>query len=199
MDCFSADADARNDGALNALRPLLLLSIVAIAFSAQGYHAFADGGIVQIQRSAGPFVITVFTAPAPLRAGMAEISIMIQDSNNQHPVLDAEVTVILQRGGGKAIKAEAKREKSKNKLLYAALLNLPEAGRWEIGVTVVKNSEEIGISGVLTVAPPHPFLLTYWWVLALPPVTIGLFVLNQWLKRRLKAGGLISDSSRRWF
>ncbi len=184
MDYFSADADARTDGALIVLRVLFHLSLVVVALFAQAHPALADGGIVQMQRSSGPFVITVFTAPVPLRAGPADISILIQDSSN-HPILDAQVWVILHKEGGEAIKAEARRGRSKNRLLYAALLNLPEAGRWEIEVAVVKNSEETGISGVMMVAPPRSFLLIYWWTLAIPPVAIGLFVINQWLKGKL--------------
>jgi hypothetical protein len=185
MDNFTADADARIDGALTVLRALFHLNLVAVALFAQSYPAFADGGILQMQRSAGPFVITVFTAPAPLRAGPADISILVQDSSNHNPVLDAKVTVSLYREGGEAIKAEARREQSKNKLLYAALLNLPEEGRWKIEVIVVRNSEEAKIGGAIIVAPQRPFLLTYWWTLALPPVAIGLFVINQWLKRKI--------------
>lgn len=188
MDRFSTDADARNDGPLSVLHALLFFGLAAVTLLAQSYPVLADGGVVQIQRSAGPFIITVFTAPIPLRAGPAEISIMIQDNKNQNPVLDAKVAAMLGRDGGETIKVEARREQSKNKLLYAALLSIPEAGRWEIEVTVVKNFEEHKITGVMTVAPPRYFLLTYWWALALPPVTIALFVLNQWLKRRQKAG-----------
>jgi hypothetical protein len=188
MDRFSAHADARDDGALSVRRPLLLLCLVAVVLFAQGYQVFADGGIVQLQRSAGPFVITVFTAPAPLCAGPADVSIMIQERNSMHPVLDAEVIVILQRDGGETIEAAAKRVQSKNKLLYTALMLVPKAGRWEIEVMVLRKPEEIRIGGTMTVAPPRHFLPTHWWVLALPPVTIGLFVINQWLKRRLKSG-----------
>jgi FixH len=184
MDYFSADADAWTDGALTVLRALFHLSLVVVALAAQACPALADGGIVQMQRSSGQFVITVFTAPVPLRAGPADISIMIQDSNN-HPVLDADVTVILHREGGESIKAEAKRGQSKNRLLYTALLSLPEAGRWEIEVAVVRNTEKTRISGVMMVAPPRSFLLTYWWTLAIPPVAIGLFIINQWLKAKI--------------
>jgi hypothetical protein len=187
MDYFSADADARTDGALIVLRVLIHLSLVVVALFAQTHSALADGGIVQMQRSSGPFVITVFTAPVPLSAGPADISILIQDSNN-HSILDAQVSVFIHREGVEAIKADARRDQSKNRLLYSALLNLPEAGRWEIEVAVVRNSEETRVSGVMMVAPPRSFLLTYWWTLALPPVVIGLFVINQWLKKRLRAG-----------
>jgi hypothetical protein len=184
MDYFSTDADARIDGALTVLRALILLNLVAAALFAQAYHALADGGILQMQRSSGPFVITVFTAPVPLRAGPADISILIQDNNN-HPVLDAQVTMIIRRESREAIKAEARRGQSKNRLLYTALLSLPEAGRWEIEVAVVRNSEETWISGVMMVAPPQSFLLSYWWTLAIPPVAICLFVINQCLKGRI--------------
>jgi hypothetical protein len=186
MDYFSANADARIDGALTVLRALFLLNLVAFALLAQDYPALADGGIVQMQRSSGPFVITVFTAPVPLRAGPADISILIQDNN--HPVLDAQVTVIC-RESREAIKAEASRAQSKNRLLYTAFLSLPEAGRWEIEVAVVRNSEETRISGVMVVAPPQSFLSTYWWTLAIPPAAIGLFVLNQCLKGRIHHKG----------
>jgi len=182
MDYFSADADARIDGALTVLRGLFILNLVAVVLFAQAHPALADGGILQIQRSSGPFVITVFTAASPLRAGPSDISIMIQDSNNYRPVLDAEVTVSLCREGGEAIKAVARREQSKNKLLYAALLSLPDEGRWMIEVTVVRNSQETMISGPIIVAPQQSFLFACWWTLALPPIAIGLFVINQWRK-----------------
>jgi FixH len=167
------------------LLPLLPFFAFFVSTLAWVYPALADGGVVQMQRSSGRFVITVFTAPVPLRAGPADISILIQDRNSHHPVLDAEVTMSLYQEGREAIKAEARREQATNKLLYAALVSLPEAGRWKIEVTVVRNSEETRISGVMMVAPPLPFLLAYWWTLALPPVAIGLFVINQWLKRKI--------------
>jgi FixH len=167
------------------LLPLLPFFAFFVSTLAWVYPALADGGVVQMQRSAGPFVITVFTAPAPLRAGPAEISIMVQDSSNHNPVLDAEVTVRLYREGKEAVEVEAARGGSKSKLLYAALLSLPEEGRWEIEVIVVRNSEEARISGAIVVAPQRSFLLTYWWTLALPPVAIGLFIINQWLKRKI--------------
>ncbi|MBO0722965.1 MAG: hypothetical protein J2P41_19220, partial [Blastocatellia bacterium] len=66
----------------------------------------------------------------------------------------------------------------------SALLILPEAGRWTIEVTVRRNSDETRIGGTMTVAARESSLLANWWVLALPPATIILFMLNQWLKSR---------------
>lgn len=41
----------------------------------------------------------------------------------------------------------------------------------------------------VTVASPNPVLLVYWRSLALTPLFISLFALNQWLKRRSVKGG----------
>ncbi|MBO0798566.1 MAG: hypothetical protein J2P31_07065 [Blastocatellia bacterium] len=149
--------------------------------------ALADGGVMQLHRSSGPFVITVFTAPAPLRAGTVDISVMVQDSRSQSPLLDANIVVSLYNEDGKAIKAEARRDLSRNKLFYSAIVILPEAGRWTIEVTVRRNSEETRIDGAMTVAARESVLLANWWALALPPAMIVLFMLNQWLKSRMNS------------
>ncbi len=190
-DCFERrKVSSLYSATLNKVsRAALLLTFGATALLMQVYNGLADGGVLLMKQSSGALSIAVFTEPAPLRAGMADIGVLIQDRDSQQPVLDAEVRVVLHGKGGETIKAQATREQAKNRLLYAALLNLPEAGRWEIEVTVVRNSKEAKISGALTVAPPRPFLLTYAWPLAFPPISIGLFVINQWLKRRPKKLG----------
>ena len=50
---------------------------------------FADGGIVQFQKQAGPFFVTVFSAPVPLRVGAADLSVMVQKADDRSEVLDA--------------------------------------------------------------------------------------------------------------
>jgi hypothetical protein len=187
-DCFERrKVSSLYSAALNKVfRAALLLSFGAAALLIQVSHGLADGGVLLMKQSSGALWIAVFTEPAPLRAGLADISVLIQDRDSQQPVLNAEVMVVLHRKGRETIRTQARREQAKNRLLYAALLNLPEAGRWEMEVTVVRNSEEAKISGVMTVAPPRPFLLTYGWPLAFPPISIGLFVMNQWLKRHPK-------------
>ena len=78
----------------------------------------------------------------------------------------------------------ATREVAQNKLLYSALMTLPEAGRWQLEVTIKRGKEAASVLGQMSVAAPRPFLLSYWRSLSLPPVVIALFALNQWLKRR---------------
>jgi hypothetical protein len=145
---------------------------------------YADGGFVELHQVAGQFVVTVFTAPGPLRARPVDISVLLQDRANGQPVLDAEVFVRLQREGGMTLVERATREVAQNKLLYSALLTLPEAGRWELEVTIKQGNEAASVRKQVTAAAPTPFLLSYWRSLSLPPIVIAVFALNQWLRRR---------------
>ena len=166
----------------DAARMAMLL--IALAELAGIRRAHADGGAVQFEKSAGPFVITVFTTPAPLRAGPVDISLMVQSRENQRPLLDCQALVQLHKEGAMSVRSEATHEAAQNKLLYAAQMNVPEPGLWEIEITIRQGDDSTLIAGELSVAPSNPVLLAYWRSLALPPLFISLFAVNQWLKRR---------------
>ncbi len=159
----------------------LLLVAALLAFSSR---AQADGGFVELHQEVGPFVVTVFSAPGPLRAGPVDISVLVQDRASGEPVLDGEIFVRLSREGGMTLVERATREVAQNKLLYAALINLPEAGQWELEVTIKQGKETAIILGQVSAAGPTPFLLSYWRSLLLPPIVLAVFALNQLLKRR---------------
>jgi hypothetical protein len=158
--------------------------LLAAALLALSLRARADGGFVELHQAVGPFVVTVFSAPVPLRAGPVDISVLVQDRANGQPALDGEVVVRLQREGGVTLVQHATREMAQNKLLYSALMTLPEAGPWKLEVTIKREKEVASVMGQVSVAAPRPFLLSYWRSLSLPPLVIALFALNQWLKRR---------------
>src|SRR5882672_5958460 len=159
----------------------LLLVAALLAFSSR---AQADGGLVALHQEVGRFVVTVFTAPGPLRAGPVDISVLVQDRASGQPVLDGEVFVRLKMEGATTLVERATREVAQNKLLYAALMNLPEAGQWELEVTIKQGEETASILGQVSAAGPTPFWLSYWRGLLLPPIVIAVFALNQRLKRR---------------
>ena len=154
--------------------------LIAVAW----FEAQADGGAVQFEKTAGPFIITVFTTPTPLRAGPADISLMIQSRENRQPVLDCQALVELNKEGAMSIRSEATHEAAQNKLLYAAQVNVPEPGTWEIEAAIKHGDDSIDVAGEIIVASSKPVLLVYWRSLVLPPLFISLFTLNQWLKRR---------------
>ena len=163
--------------------------LLAPALLAPSSLAHADGGRVELHRVAGPFVVTVFTSPGLLRVGPVDISVLVQGHRDGQAVLDGEVFVRLRGEGGTTLVGRATREAAQNKLLYSALMTLPEAGRWELEVTVKQGNEAASVIGQVSAAAPRPFLLTYWRSLSLPPVVTALFALNQWLKRRAARRG----------
>lgn len=158
------------------------ISLLALPMIVQG-----DGGRVQLQQKADSFLITVFAAPAQLRAGQVDLSVLIQNFENDQPVLDAQVQIILRSESGMTARAEATRADAKNKLLYATLVNLPESGRWQIEVEVKHGATKSKVAGFLLVAPAWPLFLSHWRLLALPPFAIALFILNQRLRSQMSA------------
>jgi hypothetical protein len=163
--------------------------LLAVALSTLSVRAQADGGDVTLHQVAGPFIITVFTAPVAPRVGLAEISVLAQNRADGQAALDVEVFVRLRSVGGTVVTGRATREMSRNKLLYSALVNLPEAGLWELEVTIKRGMSEASVFGQLYVAAPRPFLLSYWRSLSLPWVVVTLFAMNQWLKGRAASRG----------
>jgi hypothetical protein len=172
----------RNTGAFNRVASAASMTMLFIVIA--WFDAHADGGAVQFQKAAGPFRITVFATPTTLRAGPVDISLMIQSRDNQEPVLDCQTMVQLRKEGVTSIRSEATHEAAQNKLLYAAHVKVPESGLWELEAAIKQGNASINITGEITVAPSAPVFLVYWRSLALPPLIISLFVMNQWLKRR---------------
>jgi len=163
-----------------------LLALVGM-ISAQA-TALADGGLVQLRREAGAFVITVFTSPAPLSAGSVDISLLVQNRNGLEPVLDANVSVLLRADAPSAeIRVQPTREQAQNKLLYAAPVTLAESGKWRLAVTILRNGGRTDATGTIDVAPAPGIAASYWSYLAFPLLTIAAFgVRERLIRRRLK-------------
>lgn len=142
---------------------------------------------MQLRKQAGPFLVTLFSTPSPLRKGLADLSVMVQRVNDRSPVLDANVKVHLRKRGGDNIIevfAPARHENASNKLLYAAKVNLIAPGEWLAEVEVIEGGATADVAGQVTVLPESPPLTTYWPYFALVPLAIALFVFNRWLRRR---------------
>src|SRR5215467_6552917 len=161
-----------NQAASQVATVMLFVVITCVTFIPV---ASSDGGVLQFTRSAGSFIITVFTTPSPLRAGPVDISLMIQSSENQEPVLDCVASVQLRKEGSSSIGSEATHQVSQNKLFYGAPLNITESGVWELEVTIWHGDASVRVTAPITVAPSNPVLFGYWRSLAAPPVFISLF------------------------
>ena len=138
-----------------------------------------------VNQSAGPFDITVFTAPTPARIGPVDVSVLVVDRAGQLPLLDADVQVGLRPAAAPALErsATATHAGATNKLLYGVALDVPSAGSWTLEARVRAGERAATVSCVLEVEAPLGPLVAYWPYLGLPAVAIGVFALQQWIRR----------------
>jgi hypothetical protein len=165
LDLLPTHADARHV----ALKLAALFLVTAALLS-------ADGGSVLLRKQSGSFVITVFGTP---RVGLTDFSVLVQNADTRAPVLDAEVDIRIAHN----IKF-ATHEAAIDKLLYAALIKLPQAGKSHLEVSVTFHGQTTIIEGDVDVAPATPPWIAYWPYFAIVPAAILLFALNQWLKNK---------------
>jgi hypothetical protein len=169
----------------SAIRMVLVGS--GLLHSAFSISLWADGGTVQLSRQQGEYRITVFTAPAPLRAGPADVSVLVQHAGTGQAIPTARVTIRATPRGrqGDTIVCAATKEAATNKLFRAAVFELPEAGWWELDVVVEgEGREPTEVRFEVEAAERMPQWVTLWPWLAWPAAAIGLFGLHQLLARR---------------
>jgi hypothetical protein len=158
--------------------------------------AMGDGGRVRLRQDAGPYTITVFTAPEPLIAGPADVSVLVQDRTTGDVVLDAPVEVRLRPPDGARALAYATTA-GRNRLLRQAAVEVPFAGRWHLEVAVRRGTAEELVSALLPVEPASSRDASIWPFLAAPPVAVAVFALRKTRFRRRRREGIPSHSERR--
>jgi hypothetical protein len=184
VDLIPANANARHAALRRINRRLFAGLLVAMGL------LLADGGLAQFQGQAGGFVITVFSAPVPLRVGLADLSVMVQKADDRSDVLDCDVTLHLSKPGEEEISVAAIPGQARNKLLYAAHPVIRKPGEWNLNVEIKRRRETVRVNGELTVLPELPLSIAYWPYFAALPIAVTLFALNQWLKAQRKVKNL---------
>ncbi len=155
-----------------------------------GALLWADGGTVQLQQQAGPYLVTVFSEPVPVRVGRVDLSVLCQRVADKGAVLDARVLLHLRKpGGGEILEftVPARHDSATNKLLYAAALDIPSSGIWRFSVDVEREKSLVSVAGTMRVSDKEPPLATYWPFFAMVPLIAGLFGVNRWLRRGREA------------
>jgi hypothetical protein len=143
--------------------------------------AFADGGVLRLSQASGAFVISVFTAPEPLRSGRAEVSVLVQSRDTV--VLDAAVELRLRAPEGTEQTIATARQ-AMNQLLHSGFVELNRPGRWRLTVTVRRAGAFAIVSSDLDVGSAPPGVTAHWTPLTLPALCILLFVVRErWLLR----------------
>lgn len=156
--------------------------------------AHADGGRLQMRQAAGPFVVSLFSAPESLAVGPADLSVMVEEQGSV--LLDADVVVTLTpEGAGTApVVAHLSHVHATNRLLQDAVIQLPHAGRWRAIVHVSEAGREASIATDLTVANYSARRGTVWFFALLPIGAIALFAWVQMAKRRIRRRRMLSTA-----
>jgi hypothetical protein len=158
-----------------------------IILTALGLQAvvWADGGLLRTRQQAGPFIVSVFTAPEPLHVGRVEVSVIVQSSDGG-VLTDAVVAVLLESATRPIdrLRATATREAASNKLAQATVVDVPAAGQWTLTISVRTNADAATMTCPLQVSAAASRMSLIWpWLLA-PPAAIALFSLHQTLKHQ---------------
>jgi hypothetical protein len=150
--------------------------------------ARGDGGTLRLSEHVGPYRISVFTSPEPLRIGIADVSVFVQDAGSGAAAADAVVRLTLTPvAGSGAVVYTATADQAVNKLLRAAAVDLPAAGLWRLGVDVEGPRGPAHCSVSVLVSEPLPRWQQMWPWFTWPAVPIVLFVLHQLLRPRGRA------------
>jgi copper resistance protein C len=147
---------------------VVLLTLLALAWLAQPTTAgpraawAGHGGVVQLNRApAGPYALSVWTQPAPPRAGAWQVDIAVMRDGGL-PVSDAVVRVRAEPVGGGAtpVETEARRADDPLGVRYRAALTLAAAGPWMVSVSVAGPAGPASLSFPVDVKPASPA----WWL-----------------------------------
>jgi YtkA-like len=152
-----------------------------------------DGGTLRYWERHGTFEIAVFTAPNPFVAGPVDISVLVLDSASGEPVPDAKVSVKVEPMGrpGEAVLHRATTEAATNKLLHAAVFELPEPGLWVVEVYIEGLNHDATIRFKLEAANGPPHWMALWPWVCWPAPVILLYGIHQrlvWRKARYRTG-----------
>jgi hypothetical protein len=176
LDFVSADADAGSD--VRSAVYFLLASL-----------AWADGGTVLFHKPAGAFDITVFSKSEALRAGVNDLSVLVQRGDHA-TVMNATVLLHLDltQGSGDILRltAIATHAKATNKTLYAAPVNIPATGRWRLTADVASDGTTGNAAAEVQVLAPLPPVVNYWPYIAMVPALGVAFLINRKLRERFR-------------
>ena len=145
-----------------------------------------DGGFLRLSERSGPYRVTVFTSPTPLRAGPVDFSVLVQDAATSAVLSDTQVVFRITSPGEASLDMDqqATTGAATNKLLKAAQFELPSPGTWQVNVLVGGPMGRTRIRFPINVSAAMPRWLDMAPWIALPIVPIVLFGLHEGLAPR---------------
>jgi hypothetical protein len=145
---------------------------------------WADGGTVRVHQIAGSYQIAVFTSPTPFRAGLVDISVLVQDAATGEYLPQARVTLRLTSPGTpQSLEFSATTETVTNRLFHAAVFELPHAGLWDVAVAVDGPRGPAAVRFDVVADAPTPRWVELWAWFTWPLLVIALFAVHRALAR----------------
>jgi hypothetical protein len=143
--------------------------------------AAADGGRVVLSQRQGGYQITVFVSPDPPRAGPVDISVMLQNAVSGEPITDGQIDLTLTPRDriSPSISASATSAAATNKLLRAAIVELPTAGAWDAEIQIAGDGGPATVRFSLEAGQPLPRWLTVWPWFSWPLGAVILFAAHR--------------------
>ncbi|MCX7622200.1 MAG: hypothetical protein RMK01_01005 [Thermomicrobium sp.] len=154
---------------------ILVASLVVVP------RGVANGGQVRIADApVGPYQVTVFTSPVPLRTGTVDVSVLLQRADTKEIVDGAEIVVNAEPiDGGPALRYPATREQATNKLYYAAEFTIDRPGEYRFRIEI-RGPEGAGtVEFPATVERASSGFWRSWWFWAI--VGAALVALVWWI------------------
>jgi len=159
--------------------------------------ARADGGAIQFTRASNGYTITVFTSPVPVRVGVAELSVLVQDANFRalSPDIAVHITACSANRPDRRLSSEATAVAATNKLFRVARIGFPEPGGWIVEISVGTGPGQAIVSGEIEVAKALPKWLELGPWLGLPVIALVLFAVHRGLVRRRSFKNRLASAS----
>lgn len=184
-------------------RYIILAAVVTLLLAASSLLN-ADGGTTIAQIDRDGLRVTVFAAPVPVRAGLLDVSFLVQEIPSNQPVGDAGINCSVLKLSlpspepvrlpawctaiTPGTRIAATPGHSGNKLLSGAYVPIPEPGRWELSVHVTRAAGDFTATVPIEVSAPLPPFSTWWPVIALVPCGILLYIWRAFLIHAKRGG-----------
>ena len=180
------DKPGGSPGQSFASATLCLVLCLAALLGPVAPAARGDGGALCLRERAGNYQVAVFVAPTPLRAGPVDVSVLVQQAAGGGYVADAEVLIRVTALDSVPATREyrATAGAATNKLFRAAQFDIPEPGRWELGVRIDGPHGPAEMRGVVIAEPTMPRAVAMWPWIAWPAGVVLVFGVHLLLVRR---------------
>ncbi len=150
-----------------------------------GGSAYADGPHIAYHGSAGPYTVTLFSAPDPLVTGPVQLTLLVQNSVDGAVAAAPVATALLRLPGHAPVACSFSAGGAANRVLPGATLLLAGEGDYSLTLTVRTPGQPADtFAGTLLVASNHGQRDTVLLSGVATLVLIAFFLTNQYAKQQ---------------